>query len=148
MVSGYRSRSLYDRYMMPSSARHLLLRRVCAPHPHTSGCGRLIVPSCTARTASYHVHLVCKPLFPARRTVLYCHPTSVFSKYPYSKVWPDDSSFFICKYGVLLLSFSVYTSNHCTKKRAIISSVVRIFKIYHAKILRKIKIPFSTYAVT
>jgi len=77
---------------------------------------------------------------PARKTVLYCHQTSVFSKYPYSRVWPDDSFFLLCKYGVLLCSSNVNTSIPCTQNRAILLSEVKIFKIYHAKILRKFKI--------
>ena len=91
-------------------------------------------PSCTARTTSYHVHLMCIPLFPARKTVLYCHPTSVFPKYPYSRVWPDDSSIFLCKHGVLMRSPNVYTSISCMQNRAILLTDVRIFKIYHTKL--------------
>jgi len=79
------------------------------------------------------------PLFPARKTVLYCHQTSVFSKYPYSRMWPDDSSFLVCKCGVLLCSSNVNTSVPCTQNCAIQLSKVRIFEIYHAKILRKFK---------
>ena len=100
-------------------------------------------PLFTAHTASYRVHLVCIPLFPARKTVLYCRPTSGFSKYPYSRVWPDYSSFFLCRYGVLPLSSNMYTSIPCTENRAILLSEVKIFKIYHAKILRKLKFCFS-----
>ena len=106
-----------------------VLWSVCAPHLHTPGFVLTIGPSCTAHTTSYHVHLVCIPLFSARKTVLYCHPTSVFSKYPYSRVWADDSSFFLCKYGVLLWSSSVNTSIPCTQTLAILSSDVCLFKI-------------------
>ena len=57
MLSGTRSRSLYDRYLL-TSARHIVLLRVCAPHLHPPVCGLMTGPSCTAHTASYHVHLV------------------------------------------------------------------------------------------
>ena len=54
-------------------------------------------------------------------------------------MWPDDSSFLLCKYGVPLCSSNVNTSILCTQNRAIVLSAVRIFKIYHANILRKFK---------
>ena len=56
-------------------------------------------------------------------------------------VWPDDSSFLLCKYGVLLC-FNVYTSIPCKQNRAILLSEFRIFKIYHARILRKLNFIF------
>jgi len=113
---------------------HLVLWRVCAPHLHTPGCGLTIVPSCTAHTATYHVSLVCIPLFPARKTVLYCHQTSSFQN-----TRTPMCSFLLCKYGVLLCSSNVNTSIPCTQNRAIQLSTVRIFEIYYAKILRKFK---------
>ena len=62
-------------------------------------------------------------------------------------MWPDDSSFLLCNYGVLLCSTNVYTSIPCMQNRAKLLSEVRIFKIYQAKILGKFKF-FSLNAVT
>ena len=61
------------------------------------GCDRTIVTSCSACTFSYCVPLMWIPLLTTRKTMLYCHQTSVFSKDLYSRVWPDDSYFLLCK---------------------------------------------------
>jgi len=128
---------------MPSPDRHLVLKRECVSHRHTPGCGRTIVPFCTARTAPYHFHLVCIPPFPTRKILPYCHPNSVFSKYPYTKVWTDDSSFLLCKYGVLLRSSNAYTSIPLHAKPCYI--IIRSQNLPCEK-FEKIKISFSPNA--
>ena len=104
--------------------------------------------SCTAHTTSYHVHVVCIPPLRARKIVLSCHPTSVSSKYPYSSVWPDESSFLLCMYGVVLCSSNVYTSIPCEQNRAIHLSKVNFFQNLACSFFGKFQNFFSESSFT
>jgi hypothetical protein len=86
------SSSVYTSVHCIQNRAILSFQNTCTP-----GCGRTIVPSCSASTGSYCVLPMWIPLFPSCKTVLYCHQTSVFSKYLYLRVWPDDSSFLLCE---------------------------------------------------
>jgi hypothetical protein len=61
-------------------------------------------------------------------------------------LWPDDSSFLLCTYGVLPLSSNVYTSIPSTQNRVIISSDVRILKNLQSQNFEKITFTFSPNA--
>ena len=80
-------------YSLQAKLCYTFIRRLSFQNTHIPGCGRTIVPSWSVSTGSYCDLLMCIPLFPARKTVLYYYPKLEFSKFTMPKFWENSKIF-------------------------------------------------------